>query len=121
EVRREQALLERLGQLREAGAARAELPFRFGAFDELTDLRAGGVHHLEHLVVGLATLGGEELDHAEHVAPAPDRDPESAVQAIRGGHSGTSEVAIFGDVRDPCRCSLGPDAPWEPGALPEGR
>ena len=86
-VRREQALLERLGQLREAGAARAELPFRFGAFDELTDLRAGGVHHLEHLVIGLATLGGEELDHAEHIAPAPDGDPESAVQAIRDGRT----------------------------------
>ncbi len=87
EVRRQQALLQRLGQLREAGAARAKLPFRLGAFDELTDLRADGVHHLEHLVVGLTTLGGEELDHAEHVAPAPDQNTEAAVQAVAGGNT----------------------------------
>jgi hypothetical protein len=83
---REQALLQRLGQLREAGAARAQLTLRLRAFDELTDLRSGGVHHLEDFVVGLATLGGEELDHAEHVAPAPDGDREPAVQAVRGGN-----------------------------------
>jgi hypothetical protein len=67
-------------------AARAQLALGLRAFDELTDLRPGGVHHLEDFVVGLATLGREELDHAEHVTPAPDGDPETAVQAVRGGN-----------------------------------
>ena len=86
QMRREQALLERLGQLRQTGAAGSQLVLGLSAFDELTDLRAGGVHHVEHLVVGLSALGSEELDHAEHVAPAPDGDAEPAVQAVRGGH-----------------------------------
>src|SRR5262249_42272481 len=120
-VRRKQALLERFGQLRQAGAAGSQLTFGLGPFDELADLRAGGVHHRQDVVRGLPALGGEEFDRAEHVAAAPDRNAEASVQPVGGGDFRPREVGIVADVRDPRRLPGGPNPPGQAFAAAEGQ
>jgi hypothetical protein len=87
--------------------------------DELPDLAADGGHHRQQLVVRLLQRAVEELDHAEHLAAAPDREAEGAVQADPGRGRGPGEVGVRQHVRDPGGRAAGPDPAGQPDPGPE--
>ena len=86
------------------------------AFDELPDLAAGGVEHLENVGRGLADLGAEELHHADEPARADDRETERAVQPVPRRVWRPRKIGVREDVGDPLGTALAPDPPREPHA-----
>ena len=66
---------------------------RAAALDELADLGAEAAHRREQVVVQLAPLGDEELDHAEQARRAAHREREARAQPGGGGRRGAREAA----------------------------
>src|SRR2546427_11466292 len=62
-----------------------QLRLRVLALDELADLSADGGHHPEQILIGLADLAAEELEHAQDRAAEEDRESEGSMQPILGG------------------------------------
>ncbi len=97
---------------------RLELVLRAIALDELADLAADRGEQLEQVLVGLAYLAAEELEHSEHDAAELDRESERPVQAFARGDGGAREVRVADDVLDPGGLAAAPHAPRQPdGAL----
>jgi hypothetical protein len=59
-------------------------PLGLVALEELPDLRAGGVDHLEQLAVGLADPAAEELHDAHDLVPDADREARTRRAGARG-------------------------------------
>ena len=73
--------------------------------DELPDLRSGGRHQCQQLVIHRARFAREELHHAEHLRAEQDRKGERAVKAHARGGRAAREIAVRRDVVDPGRLS----------------
>src|SRR5207244_12550055 len=71
-----------------------ELLFRAATLDELPDLAANRLEHLQQRFVWLTDLAAEELHHAEHRGAEEDRKAERGVQAFSGGDGGAREVGV---------------------------
>src|SRR6185503_239645 len=76
---------------------RLELVLRALALDELADLAADRGEQLEQVLVRLADLAAEELEHAEHDPAELDREAEGAVQPFARGDRGAREVRVADD------------------------
>ena len=97
-----------------AGVALAQAVLSPPALDALADAAAEARHRLEQVVVGLAALGGQELDGAEHVGRAADREAERRPQAGPGCARRTREVRVGAHVRDPRRLPARPHPARQP-------
>ncbi len=97
-----------------AGVALAQAVLSPPALDALADAAAEARHRLEQVVVGLAALGGQELDGAEHVGRAADREAERRPQAGPGCARRTREVRVGAHVGDPRRLPARPHPTRQP-------
>src|SRR5712692_8610051 len=97
-VQAERGVFEEVGELLLALARHGLGP---PALDELADLDADGLEHLERLAVGRPHLAAEEFDAAADAPVDGDREPNRAVQPRLGGVAGAREVRVVEDVWNP--------------------
>src|ERR1700692_3112018 len=90
--------------------------FRSRALDELPDLAADGVHHLQNLGIGIADVAAEEFNHAHYGALERDREGEGRAEALLRGRFCPPELRIERHVGNPCRCAARPYSLGEPHA-----
>jgi len=86
-----------------------ELLFRAAALDELPDLAADRLQHLQQLVIRIADLAAEEFHDAEPGRSKEDGKAERGVQPFSGRDGAAREVAVVRHVCDERGAAGGPD------------
>ena len=86
------------------------------AIDEHADLIADRRQRRDQILIGLPDFAAEELHDAEDLAAQHDREAERRVQAFARRDRPAREIGVVGDIRNPHRRRLCPDAPGQADA-----
>lgn len=79
------------------------------AIDELADLAAQVVHHLEQFLIGRAGRAAIELEHTQTFAAHQDGNGKAATQAVGRRGRRSWKVRVLGQLADPGALATRPD------------